>query len=112
MTKEEFLRQKLSKKDLEILLKNQVDEAGDIDLMNLNLKGCDVYLNDLKANLISNAGQKSKKIFNQDQEADEISNVCQKARFIQNEEQKAEEDITNSGQQAKVIYNYNQKRKQ
>jgi len=98
--KEEFLRQKLSKKELEILLKHQLDKSGDINLTNLNLKGFDVYLDDLKADYINNSFQ----------EAKSIDNIFQKADNIYNKGQQAD-NIINAEQEAKSIDNKNQKQK-
>ena len=90
MTKEEFLKEKLNKEELQILLKNQVDEYGNIDLKDLDFRGCTVYLNRLKADRIINGRQKAKKnIYNGYQEADGIQNYCQQSNKISNGFQKA-----------------------
>jgi len=72
----------------EIIKRFYTDKSGDINLMNLNLKGCDVYLSGIEANLISNVSQKAKEIFNQDQIADDIYNGRQQAKIIDNKGQK------------------------
>ena len=101
MTKEEFLKEKLNKEELEILLRHQADILDFIDLSDLDLKGFNIELNGLEAENIFNYNQKAKRIFNHNQKAERISNNRQQAKFI-----------NNRLQEAKRIDNDNQKLKQ
>ena len=89
----------------DFILKNCVDSFGFIDLSDLDFSGYVVDLSNIKAESISNVGQKAKNcISNNHQEASTIKNFKQRADFIYNAEQESSE-ITNSRQEADKIFN-------
>jgi len=82
----ELIKSELSREDQVKAL--FIDKHGEINLSKLKLTGLDVNLDELKARLISNAGQEANYINNNWQKSKLITNRWQQAEYISNKNQK------------------------